>query len=88
MLATLLVCILALLGIGAIGLSEFFDIVGDETFMYGFDLLMLDGYEFLSAYDDVSGADLDPEKVYKARMDEVKYIRDMNLYDKVPIAEC
>ena len=57
-LATLLVCILALLGIGAIGLSEFFDIVGDETFMYGFDLLMLDGYEFLS---NVTGMEMEQE---------------------------
>ena len=43
-----------------------------------------DGIEFLDAYDDVSGAPLDPKEVYKARMDEVKSIRDVKLYDKVP----
>ena len=47
-----------------------------------------DGAEFLSAYDDVSGAELDPKEAYKARMDEVRFIRDMKLYDKVPIKEC
>ena len=36
----------------------------------------------------MSGADLDPKEVYKARMDEVKFIRDMKLYDKVPVEEC
>ena len=47
-----------------------------------------DGVEFLNAYDDVSGAPLDPAEVYKARKEEVKFIRDMRLYDKVPISEC
>lgn len=41
-----------------------------------------------SAFDDVSGVELDPKKVYKARMEEVKFIRDMKLFDKVPIEEC
>ena len=41
--------------------------------------------DLLSATDDVSGAPLDPEQVYKARMEEVTFIREMGLYDKVPI---
>ena len=40
------------------------------------------------AYDDISGAMLDPQQVYKARMEEVKFIRDMRLYDKVSTDEC
>lgn len=40
------------------------------------------------AIDDVSGAYLDPREVIKARLAEVDYIRKMNLYTKVPIAEC
>ena len=47
-----------------------------------------DGNEFLEAYDDVRGAMLDPKKVYAARMDEVKCIYGMKLYDKVPVSEC
>ena len=39
------------------------------------------------AYDDASGARLDPKMVQKARMEEVEYVRKMKLYDKVPIAE-
>lgn len=37
------------------------------------------------AIDDVSGDPLDPNEVRKARMDKVKYIRNSNLYTKVPI---
>ena len=48
-----------------------------------------DGSPWLeSAFDDVSGAELDPKEVYEARMEEVQFIRDMKLYDKVPIEEC
>ncbi len=47
-----------------------------------------DGAQFLDAYDDVSGAPLDPKEVYRARKEEVKFIQDMNLYDKVPVEEC
>ena len=47
-----------------------------------------DGAEFVSAYDDVSGAPLDPAKVYEAKKEEVKFIRDMKLYHEVPIKEC
>ena len=44
--------------------------------------------ELLNAWDDISGAELDPKEVYKARLEEVKFIRDMGLYDKVPVSEC
>ena len=44
-----------------------------------------DAPELEDAYDDVSGAPLDPQNVFEARMEEVKFIRDMKLYDKVPI---
>ena len=40
------------------------------------------------ATDDVSGADLDPKMVVKARADEIDYVRTMKLYTKVPISEC
>ena len=40
------------------------------------------------AWGDVSGARLRPGEVKKARQEEVDYIHKMNLYTKVPIAEC
>ena len=40
------------------------------------------------AWDDVSGATLDPKQVKRARAEEVEYIHKMHLYDKVPIEEC
>ena len=40
------------------------------------------------AWDDVSGAALVPVKVRAARAEEVSYVREMNLYTKVPVAEC
>ena len=40
------------------------------------------------AWGDVSGARLKPEEVRKARQEEVEYINKMNLYTKVPTAEC
>ena len=40
------------------------------------------------AWDDVSGARLKSEKVKKARQEEAEYIHKMNLYTKVPTAEC
>ena len=39
------------------------------------------------AWDDVSGATLDPSAVKKARAEEIEYVRKMNLYTKVPIEE-
>ncbi len=40
------------------------------------------------AFDDQSGAPLDPEKVRQARKDEIVYFKDMNVYKKVSIEEC
>ena len=40
------------------------------------------------AWDDVSGAELNPKEVKKARQEEIQYVRKINLYDKVPIEEC
>lgn len=39
-------------------------------------------------WDDVSGAILDPKEVRRAREEEIKYVRDMGLHEKVPINEC
>ena len=44
--------------------------------------------EMEKAWDDVSGAELNPEMVKKARSEEIEYVRKMRLYDKVPISEC
>ena len=41
-----------------------------------------------TAWDDVSGAELDPKEVKRARAEEVEYVRKMKLYTKVPIDEC
>ena len=47
-----------------------------------------DHEEFGMAWDDVSGAELDPGKVRKARAEEVEYVRKMRLYEKVPVTQC
>ena len=47
-----------------------------------------DDEELAAAFDNVSGAELGPKKVYEARMEDVKFIRDMKFYDKVPVSEC
>ena len=44
--------------------------------------------ELEMAWDDVSGAALDPERVKKARQEEIDYIHKMMLYTKMPINEC
>ena len=41
--------------------------------------------EVETAWDDVSGAELKPELVKKARQEEMQYVRKMRLYDKVPV---
>ena len=46
------------------------------------------GKEMEQAWDDVSGASLDPSAVRKARAEEIEYVRKMQLYTKVPIEEC
>ena len=40
------------------------------------------------AVDDNTGVFLDPNAVRKARAEEIEYVREMNLYTKVPIKEC
>ena len=47
-----------------------------------------DGPHMQEAWDDVSGAELNPELVMKARREEIEYVRKMNLYTKVPISQC
>ena len=44
--------------------------------------------ELEMAYDDVSGDQLQPEKVKQARSEEMAYFRDMGVYDVVPLSEC
>ena len=43
--------------------------------------------ELEAAWDDVSGATLDPKLVRQARQEEMAYVHKMQLYDKVPISE-
>ena len=45
------------------------------------------GHEGLVAYDDVSGQELDPGLMVKARREEIAYFRDMGVYEKVDINE-
>ena len=40
------------------------------------------------AWDDVSGAALNPHEVRRARAEEIKYVHEMGLYEKVPIDQC
>ena len=40
------------------------------------------------AWDDVSGAQLDPQAVKLTRKEEIDYIHKMNLYTKVPTTQC
>ena len=44
--------------------------------------------QFGTAWDDVSGAGLDPQPVRLARREEIEYVRKMNLYTKVSLQEC
>ena len=44
--------------------------------------------EMMTAWDDVSGADLDPKAVRVARAEEIAYVRKMGVYTKVPMNEC
>ena len=43
--------------------------------------------ELESAWDDVSGAALDPSEIKRARAEEAEYVRKMKLYTTVPIEE-
>ena len=40
------------------------------------------------AWDDVCGAELNPQKVGQAREKEIDYVRKMDLYEKVPLQQC
>ena len=40
------------------------------------------------AYDDVSGAPLEVDRVKRARVEEIKYFKNMGVYRKVPKAKC
>ena len=44
--------------------------------------------ELEAAWDDVSGAALNPKMVREARQEEMAYVNQMKLYDKVLISEC
>ena len=44
--------------------------------------------EMMTAWDDVSGAELNPKAVRDARAEAIAYVRKMGLYTKVPIKEC
>ena len=40
------------------------------------------------AWDDASGATLDPKEVRKARAEEIRFVTEMGLYEKVQIKQC
>ena len=44
--------------------------------------------EWMTAWDDVKGRELDPRRVLQARAEEIEYIHKMKLYRKVPKALC
>ena len=46
-----------------------------------------DDCDMEEAWNDVSGAPLDPQEVQRARREEIEYVHTMNLYDKVLINE-
>ena len=45
------------------------------------------GCEGMEAYDDITGQELDPRLMMSARRDEIKYFRDMGVYEKVSVQE-
>ena len=46
------------------------------------------GYEDIIATDDLSGAKLKLELVAQARREEIRYVREVGIYEKVHINEC
>ena len=44
--------------------------------------------ELQQAWDDVTGAALDPKEVRRARREEIEYVQKMQFYTKVPKSEC
>ena len=47
-----------------------------------------DGVELEIAWGDASGAALNPTEVRRVRMEEIKFVRELDRYDKVPRNEC
>ena len=48
-----------------------------------------DAHDFIHTYiDDLSGKELEPEGVKKARLEEVEVFKSHNAYSFVPITEC
>ena len=45
-------------------------------------------HDYMRAFDDVTGQELDPQLMMKARRDEIQYFRDMGVYEKVDVSEC
>ena len=41
----------------------------------------------MTAIDDITGQELDPKLMIKARKDEIAYFREMGVYDKVDVSE-
>ncbi len=44
--------------------------------------------ELMAAWDDVTGEELDPEEVTKARAEEVQFYKSRKVYTKVPKSQC
>ena len=44
--------------------------------------------QFMEAYDDVTGVELDPKLMQKARCEEIEYFKEMQVYTKVDVEEC
>ena len=42
----------------------------------------------MKAYDDISGQELEPKLMIKARKEEIEYFRKMGVYEKVSLKEC
>ena len=43
--------------------------------------------DYAKFWDNISGEELPPQLVKKARREEIEWVRSTNLYDKVPRAE-
>ena len=60
-----------------------------ESFKRKYKLVEEDDMEEMeAAWDDVSGATLDPKLVRQARQEEMDYVHKMRLHDKVHTSEC
>jgi hypothetical protein len=44
--------------------------------------------DHLEAYDDLTGAELDPSLMKEARKEEIRFFRGRKVYEKVDVAEC